>query len=72
MRPPKDKEQLVCPINGEKLKPESCWDSTDPQGKKVTYGVIPKSHKHKKGYYVSTEEDCEWAGLPAPQPVVVT
>lgn len=71
MRPPKDKEQVICPTSGEKLKPESCWDSIDPHDKKVTYGMIPRSHKHSKGFYVTIKEDCEWAGLPAPRPVEI-
>lgn len=74
MRQPTDKEQIICPANGEKLKPEYCWDSRLPGGKTVTYGIIPIGHKHKNktGYFSQTiEEDCEWAGLPAPQPVEV-
>lgn len=73
MRQPHDKERVVCPITNEKMRPESCWDSIGPNGKPITYGMIPKAHKNKKvvGGYTTTEEDCEWAGLPAPQPVEV-
>lgn len=72
VRPPDDKERVVCPVNGEKLKPESCWASRLPNGQTVTYGLIPKFHKHKiNGWGASVEVDCEWAGLPAPQPVEV-
>ena len=70
MRPPVDKERVGCPVSGEKLKPESCWDSVRPNGERITYGIIPKDHKDRRsGGYVY--DDCEWAGLPAPQPVEV-
>lgn len=72
MRPPKDKEVVTCPISKDKIKPSMVWDSTYPNGQKVSYGFIPDCHVHRSlnsffGIYV--ENPCEWAGLPAPDPV---
>lgn len=71
MRLPIDNERVICPASGEKVKPGACWDSF-VGGKKITYGIIPLSHKDKKpGGYVAYEINCDWAGLPAPDPVEI-
>ena len=71
MRQPRQEERVICPASGEKIKPGACWDSIQG-GKRVTWGIIPISHKDKRsGGYVVYEVDCDWAGLPAPQPVEI-
>lgn len=60
MRKPNPNELIVCPDSRTSTKklPESVFDTIDPNGNKVSFGVIGK---HKHGFYLTKE--CRWGGL---------
>ena len=61
-RIPDADEIIICPNSRHHTKypPRECWDSNDPHGKKITYGVIGK-HSHGWG-----SPECEYVGHVVP------
>lgn len=66
MENPKENDKVVCPISGEKQKPEKVWFAKKPDGSRVKYGIIRTHHHGSSGWGMKNGHVCEWSGLAVP------
>ena len=66
-RPPDETEKVICPdaVNKRLYPPKSVYDGIEPNGKRVTRGIIA-DHQHKDFYGAKKKENCPWSGHTAP------
>src|SRR5216684_1232297 len=64
MQNPTPDQGVICPdaIGKRIYPPEKVYDSVNPDGSKVTRGILTK-HKHKT-MYGTPKDDCGWSGHP--------
>lgn len=66
MRPPTDKEKLVCPKSGEELVPDLVYEVQYKGQKGLLRGIVPKHHHGGKYVGFKDSKECEWSGVPVP------
>lgn len=78
MRNPKEDEKVTCQMDhhggaGADLTPTGCWDSTTPEGRRITYGVIPEHQfEGKPCEYTGQVVEVKIAGLESNVPMYMT
>jgi len=59
-------DRVICPQSGERLSPDSVWDTKTPSGKPQRLGVLPKHHHGASWHNSKDGKPCDWNGLPVP------
>lgn len=64
MNQPLPGQVVICPNSSAKTKhaPESVYDGIEPNGKRVTRGII-SAHSHDPKW-LNQRKPCDWVGLP--------
>ena len=64
MRPPTNKEKLVCPKNGDILTPVEVYEVFHKGEGKLLRGIVPRHHHGASKFGAKDGELCEWSGVP--------